>query len=201
MYKAYFDGASRGNPGDAGIGFFIKDAYDNVVLQHSDYIGHKTNNEAEYTALINLLTKILDIIPENETIHIMGDSMLIVNQVNKAWQVKQEHLLTYYNQVQNLLKQIKNKNINYIIKWIPREENNNADTLSNKGIDEKKKENTKQENIKYEKILDTIYIVHGQDYYAVDTKHQVCTCPYYKYHKTCKHLNKINELLQERNDI
>ena len=55
--KGYFDGASRGNPGEAGAGACLVDEDDNVVWERSQYLGKKTNNEAEYMGLLLLSAK------------------------------------------------------------------------------------------------------------------------------------------------
>lgn len=55
MYIGYFDGASKGNPGEAAIGCVLVDPSGKTIWEHSEAIGVTTNNEAEYTALIRLL--------------------------------------------------------------------------------------------------------------------------------------------------
>lgn len=77
----YFDGASRGNPGEAGAGALIKDKEGNVLWECAKYLGIKTNNEAEYNAVIELLKAVKDLgITE---IKIYGDSNLVVSQLSR----------------------------------------------------------------------------------------------------------------------
>ncbi|MBC7105232.1 MAG: ribonuclease HI family protein, partial [Firmicutes bacterium] len=76
--KIYCDGASRGNPGDAGIGCVI--IFDNKKVEISEYIGKTTNNVAEYTALIKGLEEALR--QKAQEIEIFSDSELLVHQIN-----------------------------------------------------------------------------------------------------------------------
>jgi len=55
--KVYSDGASRGNPGLSAIAFIILDEEDNVLEKNSWPLGMRTNNQAEYEALISALER------------------------------------------------------------------------------------------------------------------------------------------------
>jgi ribonuclease HI len=81
---AYFDGAASGNPSPAGIGYAVLDARGKIVHEHFERVGIATNNEAEYRALIALAKKLLE--EGIKQVAIMGDSQLVINQVNEAWQ-------------------------------------------------------------------------------------------------------------------
>ena len=83
---AYTDGASRGNPGNAGIGILLVDEEDNVIKEISEYIGQTTNNIAEYTALVTALKEALEL--DYDEIEVISDSELMVKQINCEYQVK-----------------------------------------------------------------------------------------------------------------
>lgn len=132
MYKAYFDGASRGNPGDAAIGACIEDSDNNTIWSIAQKIGVKTNNEAEYTALIELLLTIFEKELNNVTIY--GDSQLVINQMNGIYQVNSPNLKQLYRQAKYLADHLKAR-LNIDLAWIPREQNTKADKLSNMAFD------------------------------------------------------------------
>lgn len=84
------DGASRGNPGPAGIGYAIYDDQWNLIEEYTEYIGDATNNKAEYEALL----KALDCATghcRDEIIH-YSDSQLVVKQMNGDFGIKALHL-------------------------------------------------------------------------------------------------------------
>ncbi|ADQ06164.1 ribonuclease H [Caldicellulosiruptor hydrothermalis 108] len=181
MYKGYFDGASKGNPGPAGAGIVIVNPAGNVILEYSKELGIKTNNEAEYLALIELLQKALELgIKELE---ILGDSQLVINQVFGSWNINMPHLYALYEQATELLEKFDKVKA----KWIPREKNQLADSLSNKAITRPTPNIFPVE--KLEQITDHIFIAHGTEDYAVDLLHRACTCPdFVMRHRECKHL-------------
>lgn len=126
----YTDGASRSNPGHAGIGvhFIFPDGKTKNIKQ---YIGKKTNNEAEYLAVITAL-QTAD--KQNwKNIHIFADSQLIVKQINGEYKVKNANLIPLYNKAKSLICTLSNFKISYI----PRTKNKTADALANQAIDEK----------------------------------------------------------------
>lgn len=125
--EVYIDGASKGNPGPSGIGVAI---YSNnrLIKNISAYIGHGTNNYAEYTALIYALEEAL--ILKAETIEIKTDSQLLARQLNKIYKVKSPNISALYNQAVHLLAAFKKVSI----KDIPREQNTLADKLASSAI-------------------------------------------------------------------
>jgi len=86
QYTGAFDGGSKPNPGQMTIGGWIADPNRKIILKFSENIGHGTNNEAEYNALIRLIIEAKKLGIKN--ISIRGDSALVVNQVNGKWKVK-----------------------------------------------------------------------------------------------------------------
>jgi ribonuclease HI len=122
------DGASRGNPGPAGIGIvFTRDNM--IITDHREFIGKKTNNQAEYVAL----KKALQIASafDNE-LTILSDSQLIVNQRNNMYKVRSKQLKIIFREISNIERRFKK----VIYKHIPREKNEHADLLANQAIDE-----------------------------------------------------------------
>lgn len=130
-FFVYTDGASRGNPGEAGIGVVILDKEGNVIGELKKYLGKNTNNVAEYRALILGLRGVLKL--KGSRVHIFSDSELMVRQLNGTYAVKNKGLVVLYNVVKYLLK----KFVWYDIKYINREKNKHADRLANEAIDER----------------------------------------------------------------
>ncbi|GAB5046294.1 ribonuclease HI family protein [Thermodesulfovibrio sp. TK110] len=120
--QLYCDGASRGNPGDAGIGCLI--ILDNKKIEISEYIGRTTNNVAEYTALIKGLEEALK--QKVQEIEIFSDSELLVRQINGVYKVRNKKLIPLYEKVKELLNKFKK----YQIFHVYREENSVADKLA-----------------------------------------------------------------------
>lgn len=120
--RLYCDGASKGNPGDAGIGCLI--VTDSKEIKISEYIGKTTNNIAEYTAIIRGLEEALK---QNITeIEIFTDSELLVRQITGAYKVRNKNLIPLYEKVKTLLSKFKK----YKILHIYRENNFFADKLA-----------------------------------------------------------------------
>ncbi|HHU69688.1 MAG TPA: ribonuclease HI family protein [Thermoanaerobacterales bacterium] len=124
----YTDGASQGNPGNAGIGIVIYDDNNNIVEEFSEYIGYTTNNIAEYTALKTALIKAINL--KAKAVDLYLDSELVVKQINGEYKVKNKGLKPLYVAVKDLLKNFESYTINHI----PREMNKEADRLANSGI-------------------------------------------------------------------
>jgi ribonuclease HI len=113
----------------AGAGCCILDnGY--MVWECATYLGVKTNNEAEYAALIILLTEARA--KGMYGIEIRGDSKLVVSQVNREWKINKPHLRVLAQEVWELMEGMKTRLI-----WVSREENRLADKLSNRAIDER----------------------------------------------------------------
>jgi ribonuclease HI len=130
---AYTDGASRGNPGESGIGIVVKDEHGNVIASQYGYIGKATNNVAEYTALAACLKLVETVECSRLVVH--SDSELMVRQMNGQYKVKDASLKKKFQQIQNILATAP---FQFIIMHVPREKNQEADELANRGIDTKK---------------------------------------------------------------
>ncbi|HHT9126490.1 MAG TPA: ribonuclease HI family protein [Candidatus Brocadiia bacterium] len=123
------DGASRGNPGKAGIGIVILNKDGQEVEEISEYIGETTNNVAEYKAIITAARKALEFGAKDVVFKL--DSELVVKQIHHKYSVKASHIIPLYRELQGMLRKFQ--------KWevihVPREENFRADSLANMGID------------------------------------------------------------------
>lgn len=125
--ELYIDGASKGNPGPSGIGVVI--CRDGETIKNiSNFIGHATNNIAEYTALIHGLEAGLML--NAESIKINTDSQLLYRQMKKIYKIKNPNILGLYNQALNLISSFKEFSINHIA----RENNQGADKLANQAV-------------------------------------------------------------------
>ncbi len=131
-WTLYVDGASRKNPGPSGAGIYIEK---NGVLHLKDgyFLGIKTNNQAEYLALLLGLFILQEHVKKDDTIRIVSDSQLLVRQLNGIYKVKEPHLQSLHA----ICKKI-------IYKWhatiihVLRDQNTQADAMANHGVDSKK---------------------------------------------------------------
>jgi ribonuclease HI len=124
------DGASRGNPGPASIGVTLKDENNTLVACISEKIGHTTNNQAEYSALIAGLKKAISL--GAREVQVRSDSELMVRQMLGIYRVKKEDLKPLHQEVKRLVGLL----AGFQISSIPRELNREADKLANKALDE-----------------------------------------------------------------
>jgi ribonuclease HI len=122
-YKAFFDGSAQPNPGAKTIGVVIIKPDGTKFCEFSKQTGFGTNNEAEYEALLEICHIVKDY--NIKEINIMGDSMLVVNQVNGKWKCNKPNLIPLKNKVLYLLSGTK-----FTLTHVPREQNTEADFLS-----------------------------------------------------------------------
>ena len=101
--KLYADGGSRGNPGPSASGYVILDMKDTVVKSEGIYMGITTNNQAEYRALLAGLESALVLGIRN--LHVYMDSLLVINQVQGIWKIKNADFMPIYDEIHALLKQ------------------------------------------------------------------------------------------------
>ena len=125
----YFDGAARGNPGSAAVGWVLVTG-DGIATEGSERIGRATNNQAEYEALLRALEAALDYGFEELTIK--GDSQLVVKQVRGEWDVNDPTLREKRLRARELLDRVEEWSIDHV----PREINDRADELANEAFDE-----------------------------------------------------------------
>ncbi len=130
--KLFTDGACRGNPGAGGAGAVITDGSENVLWEGKEYLGHCTNNIAEYRALILGLKAALN--HAYPDIEVYLDSELLANQINGSYKVKNENLKQLMQEVRTLLASFHS----YSVRHVRRCHNAQADRLANLAIDEYK---------------------------------------------------------------
>jgi ribonuclease HI len=132
LLHVFTDGASRGNPGPAGIGVYAyAETPEHPVFGFGYSFYRYTNNVAEYAALILALQKLITLRWQGP-VAIHADSLLMVKQMNNEYRVKNPQLI-YWHRLAVLLK----SKVNCTISHVRREHNTQADAFANKGIDEK----------------------------------------------------------------
>jgi ribonuclease HI len=124
----YIDGASRGNPGRAAAGIWMTNGEGKKISEMSRYLGHKTNNEAEYWALLLGLKEAKRL--GGDILQIFTDSELVERQIKGIYRVKDLNLKVLHKTVMEDLKTF----LSFEIESIPREENKEADRLANQAI-------------------------------------------------------------------
>ncbi|MBI2844319.1 MAG: NAD(P)H-dependent oxidoreductase [Armatimonadetes bacterium] len=120
------DGASKGNPGAAGIGVVVYGESGKVVREISEHIGIATNNVAEYAALIRGLEEALKL--GAESVRVQTDSELLARQIAGTYKVRAAHLSSYHERAKSLLAQFRKAEISHV----PRGQNAHADRLASK---------------------------------------------------------------------
>jgi ribonuclease HI len=128
--RVYSDGASRSNPGPAGVGAQAIDRHGTVVAEVSEFLGRATNNVAEYQALILILEAVRHM--GYRRLKVFTDSQLMANQITGGYRVKNQGLKPLAARVKALLDEYRNVEVQYI----PRAKNTACDALANKAIDE-----------------------------------------------------------------
>lgn len=124
------DGASRGNPGEAGCGAAILRADGTVAKELCRYLGRTTNNVAEYEGLIMGLEALLQL--GAKTVRVQSDSQLLVRQLNGEYRVRDARLKALWLKASELLRRFDR----YRIVHVYREANKVADRLANRAIDQ-----------------------------------------------------------------
>jgi ribonuclease HI len=126
---AYTDGGARGNPGPSGYGVVIQDEAGREVAMLSEYLGHQTNNFAEYQALIAALEYAVQQGPK--AIKVISDSELLVRQINGIYKVKNPTLRDLHARARQLIRQLDWFSITHVL----RGKNQQADRLANAAMD------------------------------------------------------------------
>ena len=128
--RVHIDGASRGNPGPAGIGIAIFDPVGGLRERIHESIGEATNNVAEYRALLAALDRALAL--GIQELEVRSDSELLVRQLQGKYQVKHPGLKPLFAAARERIARLRR----FRIQHVPREQNAEADALANQGIDE-----------------------------------------------------------------
>lgn len=129
MITAYIDGGARGNPGPAGYGVYIQLPDGGVEELHGG-LGIATNNVAEYNGLLAALRWAIE--HGHRVVRIKADSELLVKQMRGEYKVKNEGLQPLAARARMLIGQLDRVTFEHV----RREQNKEADRLSNVGMDE-----------------------------------------------------------------
>ncbi len=130
VLRLFTDGASRGNPGDAGAGIVIEDDQGMRLRGLHRWLGKKTNNEAEYLALIDGLKAVEAWKPDRLEVYL--DSKLVVEQMSGQFKIKKPELQELAKEAHSLLGHFPKVEF----KHVEREKNRGADALANRAIDD-----------------------------------------------------------------
>ncbi len=126
---AHVDGGARGNPGPAGYGVVITDQAGHKVAALHEYLGHQTNNYAEYNGLLAALDYALEHGPR--ALKVVGDSELLVKQIRGEYKVKSPTLLELHQRAKKMIEQLEWFSIQHVL----RGGNQEADRLANLAMD------------------------------------------------------------------
>jgi ribonuclease HI len=127
----HIDGASRGNPGEAGFGVYVTTPEGAKVAELYGYLGRATNNVAEYQALIHALKYALD--RGAARVKLFSDSELVVRQMAGRYRVKHSDMVPLHRQAAALLSRFREASLEHV----RREQNRDADRLANEALDTK----------------------------------------------------------------
>ena len=124
------DGGSRGNPGIAAGGAVVIDASDGQLLSEVGvFIGHASNNVAEYNGMIAGLERAFELAPDAEVL-VRMDSKLVVEQMMGRWKIKHPDMAELARTAREL---IAGRSVRF--EWVPREDNKLADAIANQAMD------------------------------------------------------------------
>jgi probable phosphoglycerate mutase len=126
---ANVDGGARGNPGPAGYGVYIRDADGTAIAQLSEYLGHRTNNVAEYSALLAALE--FAVAHGHRALKVISDSELMVRQMTGQYKVNSADLKPLHEKARSLVRKLDRFQIEHVL----RAKNQHADRLANCAMD------------------------------------------------------------------
>ena len=126
---AHCDGGARGNPGPAGFGAVIHDESGQVLAQLSEFLGHRTNNFAEYAGLLACLQWALD--HHQPRLRVVSDSLLMVKQIQGKFKINSADLKPLWEEARRRIAQLEAFEIAHAL----RHKNQAADRLANEAMD------------------------------------------------------------------
>jgi ribonuclease HI len=134
-FTIHADGGARGNPGPSGAGAVIRDELGNIVGSVSKFLGHQTNNFAEYEAVISAFELLATQVPAHDhkkvSVTVKMDSMLVVKQMQGEWKVKHPNMKPQHARLRALEEKFGSVSFAHVY----REENSDADALANEAMD------------------------------------------------------------------
>ncbi|OPZ61929.1 MAG: bifunctional RNase H/acid phosphatase [Synergistetes bacterium ADurb.Bin520] len=205
-WVGFFDGGSRGNPGPAAAGAVLLDDLGDVVFEEGRFLGRRTNNEAEYEALIMLLEEV-DRRGFCKGV-VLGDSRLVISQMRGEWKIREPRLRALAERARSLV----HGDVRF--EWIPRKDNDHADDLVNEVLDREEergrsasprpdRSNLPEATIDLAKekeewrhgalrlVSDHVALVIGApDEYVVNMAEGTCSCPGFQARGDCVHLRE-----------
>lgn len=137
MINIYTDGGARGNPGSSAVGVYATDEENRKIFAFGKTIGFGTNNRAEYQAVIEALSFLVEnkkMLINQKEINFYMDSNLVYSQLSGLYRIKDSKLREMLFQIRGLEEKL-NLPIKY--SYIPREKNKEADRLVNQALDGK----------------------------------------------------------------
>ncbi|PZR14430.1 MAG: RNase H [Archangium gephyra] len=129
--RLYSDGVARGNPGPAGAGAVLVEPSGQLVDKLGKFLGHQTNNYAEYMGLLMGLKRAREL--NVREVEVFADSELMIRQLGGRYQVKSPSLRPLYEETLQVLNGF--ERVKLVV--VPREMNRAADEMSNRAIDER----------------------------------------------------------------
>ena len=139
-FTIHADGGARGNPGPAGAGAVVRDEYGSIVASVSKFLGTKTNNFAEYEAVILAFEELKKLVPPAKRagieVVVKLDSELVVKQVNKIYKVKHPVMKEQYARLIHAASAFGKVSFTHI----PREKNKIADKMVNEALDNEERQ-------------------------------------------------------------
>lgn len=127
----YSDGGSRGNPGPSASAYVIYNNRQEILESGGSYIGITSNNQAEYTAVVLALKAAQKFAGSEDTVRCNIDSLLVVNQMNGLYKIKNRELWPLNQQIRELMQNFKAVQFQHV----PRENNTVADAKVNEILD------------------------------------------------------------------
>lgn len=135
----FTDGGARGNPGPSSAAFVVTHNQQ-IIYETATYLGTNTNNVAEYRGLISALEWLTTTDIGITTVTICMDSLLIVNQINGLYKVKEPKLQTLFHSAKLLIKDLSARTEIFTTVHVPRSQNTRADFLVNQCLDKSARE-------------------------------------------------------------
>ncbi len=134
-YTIHADGGARGNPGPAGAGAIVRDELGSSVAAVSKFLGHRTNNFAEYEAVILAFEALTKLVPAGKRgqveVAVKMDSLLVVQQMKGIWKIKHPDMKTQQARLAEAAAPFGTVSFTHV----PRAQNSDADALANEAMD------------------------------------------------------------------
>ena len=130
LWRVYVDGASRGNPGRGGAGIVVY-RNDQLVKKYGYYLGIRTNNQAEYCAFLLALYHVKKLMNAGDFVEIISDSQLVIRQMQGVYKIRNDDLIAMARLARSMIGAMKCTFVHVL-----REDNELADEMANKGIDD-----------------------------------------------------------------